>query len=624
MSAICGTLGGTGEALAAMLNALPGVAGDHAARESGPVRLGCRCTGGQTALAFDQDGAMACAADARLDDRSAVMDALGVPPPQRPDLTDAELILRAFARWREACPQHLLGDYAFAVWDLRRRMLFCGRDHVGGRPLYFATESASHARDRAAFLFASTPRALLAAPGVSPRLDESVVAARLASPRPDTRSRTCYRAVRKVPAGHCLIVQAEVPRPMGNGAKTNATSVGGTRRRLVRHWRPEEVPAAKPASDDTHAEQFLTLLEQAVGDRLAGGPVGVHVSGGLDSSSIAVHAARALRRRGLAPPPAFSWLPPLPNSAPEPANEREYALVEAVCRQERLDVFHGAPSAQDVGSVLRRDGTLSSDVPFAEPVTLRRAAAMGVRVLLSGAGGDDCVSFNGRGHWESLLLRGRWRALAAEWRAEQRAAWRLLAQTVVPLAHPALPMAIGRWRSGRAARRRWFIAPGFARRTTPQVVPMTRTVGVRRTQLAFLQDGRLGFQEHWQALGSEHGIEYRFPLLDRRLVEFALSLPPNQFRRPGGDRWLMRHAHRNTLPRAVCWNRRKADPIRAGALVRAIATALPTVADQLEGASPTRAGYVDVPALLAHLRADPLAAARHFAPARAALSFLDF
>ena len=608
-----------------MLNALPSAAGERAARPAGPARLGCRCAGGQTALAFDHDAALTCVADARLDDRRALMQALGVPAGQPAALTDVELILRAFARWREACPQHLLGDYAFAVWDLRRRMLFCARDHVGGRPLYYAAELATEdASEGAAFLFASTPRSLLAAPGVSPCLDESAVAARLASPRPDTRSRTCYRAIRKVPAGHCLLVTAEAVQPLGKGAKANATSVGGTRRRLVRHWRPEEVAAARPAPDDDYAEQLFALLEQAVGDRLAGGPVGVHVSGGLDSSSIAVHAARALRRRGLAPPPAFSWLPPLPNSAPEPANEREYALVEAVCRQERLDVFHGAPSAEDVAGVLRRDGTLSSDVPFAEPVTLRRAAAMGVRVLLAGAGGDDCVSFNGRGHWESLLLRGRWRALAGEWRAEQRAAWRLLAQTVVPLAHPALPMAIGRWRSGRAARRRWFIAPRFARRATPRVVPMTRTVGVRRTQLAFLQDGRLDFQEHWQVLGSEHGIEYRFPLLDRRLLEFALSLPPNQFRRPGGDRWLMRHAHRNTLPRAVCWNRRKADPIRAGALVRAIATALPTVADQLEGASPTRAGYVDVPALLAHLCADPLAAARHFAPARAALSFLDF
>lgn len=622
MSAICGTLGGTGEALAALLNALPSVAGDHATHTAGPARLGCR---GKTALALDQDAALACAADARLDDRSAVMDALGVPPPQRAGLTDAELILRAFARWREACPQHLLGDYAFAVWDRPRRELFCARDHVGGRPLYYATETRAGGGGEAVFLFASTAKALLAAPEVSSCLDESVVAARLASPRPDTRTRTCYRAVRKVPAGHGLLVKPAAAQPLGNGAGANDASVGRTRRRLVRHWRPEEVPVAKPAPDDDYAGQFLGLLEQAVGDRLAGGPVGVHLSGGLDSSSIAVHAARALRRRGLAPPPAFSWLPPPGSTAPGPANQQEeYALVEAVGKQEGLDVFHAAPSAEDVASVLRRDGALSSDVPFAEPVTLRRAAGIGVRVLLSGAGGDDCVSFNGRGHWERLLLRGRWRALAGEWRAEQRAAWRLLAHTVIPLAHPALPMAIGRWRSGRAMRRRWFIAPGFARRVTPRVVPMTRTISVRRTQLAFLQDGRLDFQEHWQALGSEYGIEYRFPLLDRRLVEFALSLPPNQFRHPGGDRWLMRHAHRNVLPRAVCWNRRKADPIRAGALVRAIATALPTVADQLEDASPSRAGYVDVPALLAHLRTDPLAAARHFAPARAALSFLDF
>ena len=72
--------------------------------------------------------------------------------------------------------------------------------------------------------------------------------------------------------------------------------------------------------------------------------VSVHLSGGLDSSGIAVLAARGLRRRGRPPPPAFSWLPALDGEAPAPAHAKEYALIDAVCAQEGLQVSHCALS----------------------------------------------------------------------------------------------------------------------------------------------------------------------------------------------------------------------------------------------------------------------------------------
>jgi len=138
--------------------------------------------------------------------------------------------------------------------------------------------------------------AVLAAPGVSASLDEEEVAASLSSVRRDTATRTFYRAVRKLPAGHALVVEPE------------AGGTGRLRVRLERYWRPEEIPAAWPAADNAYTEQFLDLYGKAVRDRLRGGPVGVHLSGGLDSSSVAVLAAQAPRRQGRPVPPAFSWL----------------------------------------------------------------------------------------------------------------------------------------------------------------------------------------------------------------------------------------------------------------------------------------------------------------------------
>ena len=616
MKAICGILCGgpdAGRALDALLDALADYGPERAARTEGAVRLGCRHAGsvdtgaGRPALAVDCGAGLVLAADARIDDRGALCDALGVPHPERAGLDDADLVLRAFARWGEASPAHLVGDYAFAVWDGRRGALFCARDHIGARPFYYALEDER-------FVFASAVEAVLTAPGVSGALDEAVVAARLSSIMADKTSRTFYRAVRKLPAGHALTVEPE--------AGPNAGSAGRVRVRIERYWRPEQTPAARPASDDAHAEQFLDLYGKAVRDRLRGGPVGVHLSGGLDSSSVAVLAARELRRQGRPAPPAFSWLPALGDAPPRP----EYALVDVVCAQERLQVFHGAPGPEEVVDVLRRDGALPGGYfHFNEEMVLRRAAAMGVRVLLVGGGGDECVSFNGRGHLAHLLLSGRWRALAAECRAQDGPAWRSLVRIVLPLLHPALPVMLRRWRNGESVRRRWFIDPGFARRANPLVLPVQRLIGVRRAQLGFLQDGRLGDGlEQWRARGVRRGIEYRYPLLDRRLLEFALGLLPEQFRRPGHNRWLMRHALRHVLPPEICWNRSKQDPARSEPLLEAIAEALPAIRRRIVGSTPSRAPYVDMPGLLEHLDADRFRAGPRPGPLLVALQFLDF
>ena len=197
------------------------------------------------------------AADARLDDRDALCDALGVPLPERAGLADAELILRAFMRWGRDCPHHLLGDYAFAVRDRRRRTLFCARDHIGARPFYYALTTRR-------FVFASAVEAVLAAPDVSDALDERVVATHLTVQTLRSGARTFFAAVRKLPPGHTLTIEAGRPE---NGS-------GGPRVRIEQYWHPEQAPATRPASDDAYAEQLLDLYTQAVRDRLRGGPRG--------------------------------------------------------------------------------------------------------------------------------------------------------------------------------------------------------------------------------------------------------------------------------------------------------------------------------------------------------------
>ena len=603
MNGICGihasragaTDGSAADGLDAMLAALADYGADAAAWTEPPVALGGRrspATGGSpapgqrrsgTRLRIDRGAGFAVAADARLDDRGALCDALGVPHAERAGLDDADLIARAWARWGRDCPDHLLGDYAFAVWDRRARTLFCARDPIGTRPFYYA--ETSHG-----FVFASAVEAVLAAPGVDDRLDESTVATWLVRRNPLSNTRTFFAMVRKLPPGHALTVAGAAPP------------------RLHRYWRPERAPRARRASDDAYAEEFLDLYARAVRDRLRGpDPVGAHLSGGLDSSTMVVLAARELRREGRPPPLAYTRLPPR-DRQPAAAGAPEYEVLDAVCAREELRLFHQFEvTPEELLAMSRRDGVYPGRrLSLLEASVQRRAAEHGVRVLLSGWGGDEGVSFNGQGLYAHLLLSGRWPRLAAECRARGLGPRHVIGETVRSLI-PPMPRRLRRWRNPRSFPNT-FIDPAFARRQPLWPSPRRRGVGTRRTQLRALRDGHLiRDTELLAASGARHGIEYRYPLLDRRLLEFALGLPSEQFRRGKWSRWLMRHAGQSLLPPDVCWRLDKDDIHLIFDLYDNVyeEEVLPALLQALEAGavSSTRTQYVDMPRLLASLRA---------------------
>ena len=246
MSAICGFLGrpgaAAGPALASMLDALAPFGKEQAQWTDGAVGLGWRASAGEAAPPPTPRSAagpaLAIVADARLDGLAALCGALGVSPPDRAWLPregngslarrsspamrpsragrertapaegsgDADLIRRAWLRWGQECPKHLLGDYAFAIWDVGRRTLFCARDHIGAKPLYYA-------RTARGFAFASAVEGVLAAPGVSDELDEGRVVAYLTEIGSATAHRTFFKAVRKLPPGCSIVCAAPAIMP---------------------------------------------------------------------------------------------------------------------------------------------------------------------------------------------------------------------------------------------------------------------------------------------------------------------------------------------------------------------------------------------------------------------------
>jgi asparagine synthase (glutamine-hydrolysing) len=150
-------------------------------------------------------GDLILTADARIDNREELIAELGLADRPLDEISDSRLILGAYEKWGEGCPEKLLGDFAFAIWDGRCRRLFCARDHVGVKPFYYY-------RSARVFAFASEIKALLSLGAVPRQLNEVRVADHLVGNFAD-RTITFYRDIFRLPAAHSMTVTAEDPCP---------------------------------------------------------------------------------------------------------------------------------------------------------------------------------------------------------------------------------------------------------------------------------------------------------------------------------------------------------------------------------------------------------------------------
>ena len=214
------------------------------------------------------DGQVWITADARIDARAELIGKLESAERRevRP-ATDPELILHAYQVWGEECVQHLIGDFAFAIWDGRRRVLFCARDHFGVKPFYYAEAGTS-------LLCGNTLNCLRLHPGVSDELNDLAIADFLLFIWNQDPATTCFAGINRLPAGHCLVSTEEAVR-------------------IKRYWTlPLQEIRYKRAYD--YVDHFRELFEEAVKDRIRTDKVTVFMSGGADSTLVAAIAHKVL------------------------------------------------------------------------------------------------------------------------------------------------------------------------------------------------------------------------------------------------------------------------------------------------------------------------------------------
>ena len=215
------------------------------------------------------DGEVWITADARIDGQAELRRKLKASCREVPATAhDAALILHAYSVWGEECTGHLIGDFAFAIWDGRRKRLFCARDHFGVKPFFYALVNGC-------FVFSNTLNCVRAHPRVGSTLNELAIADFLLFERNQDPTTTIYGEVRRLAPAECLTVDA-------TGVKAR------------RYWTlPFEARVQYRAAGE-YVERFEELLGLAVADRVRTDRVSFTMSGGMDSAGVAATASARL------------------------------------------------------------------------------------------------------------------------------------------------------------------------------------------------------------------------------------------------------------------------------------------------------------------------------------------
>lgn len=496
-----------------------------------------------------RDGACVLTADARIDNRDELLSALDLTG----DRSDSELILHAYERWGEECPSKLLGDFAFAIWDARQRKLFCVRDPMGVKSFYYY---CSHR----VFAFATEIKALLQLSEVPRRLNEVRVGDLLAGV-PHDPTVTLYRDIYRLPASHGMTVTDE------------SAHVG-------RYWDFNPSRRARPVTDGEYAAGFRAIFQEAVRCRLRSAyPVGSTLSGGLDSSSVACMARTLLTTPGRPRLHTFSaTFPDLPPSDLRSIDEREY--VEAVLalggfephyvRADRL-----SPLLDVTRLLWHNDEAHIGPNLYMHWALFSAAQRCGVRVFLDGIDGDTVVS-HGLDYLPELLWRGRWRGLLLEASAisstlnTSYSPHRVIREYGLrPLVPPGV---LDLWRLLHGRRRAPWGPDTIVRRDFVRRVGLDERVReLLKSEQAPVRSQRDGHLrgltsplipyalELADKMAAAHNLDVRYPFFDRRLMEYCLSLPPEQKLHRGWTRVVMRRAMNGVLPPTVQWRRQKSN-----------------------------------------------------------------
>lgn len=504
---------------------------------------------------IDSETGLVIVADAIIDNRRELFSIMNISSSEGYSIPDSQLILMSYKKWGEECPKYLVGDFAFVIWNKKKKELFCARDHVGKRAFYFYHSSNM-------FAFCTAMKPLFCVSESANKLNDVWIADFLSFDGPMHEvdcNETVYEHIKQLlPAFTIKLNTKEMAKK--------------------RYWNPLDKPKLHFKFDEEYEEAFREVFFEAVSCRTrSNGQVGIMLSGGLDSGSVACVAARQLAGDGKRLQ-AFSSIP-FSNyknflNGSRIADERTY--IEAILNQyKNIDsTYCSSENKNSISNVDKFIDLLEQPYKFVENFFwLNEIAALaskrGCRVLLNGQFGNLSISFGDIAtHLISLHRTGRWISILREIRGYSKIMNINSFDVAKPFINIILPDNI----------KKIYNILRRNKETNELIVPVNpelalkcnvnerfRKIGIGPyTKLNNdLDDVRriISGPRFFSQIGSAdtkmslaYGLQSRDPSMDKRVIEFCFGVPGEQYVRQGQERSLIRRSMFGILPDKVRLN----------------------------------------------------------------------
>lgn len=497
----------------------------------------------------DKKKALIITADARIDNRTELSEKLSIK--NKEDVSDSYFILKAYEKWGEKCPEHLLGDFAFAIWDKNEEKLFCARDHMGIKPFYYYL-------DDEIFVFGTEIKSLFCISKVPHKMNELKLAFYLMLVLTD-KSLTFYEKIFSLAAACSL-------------------TVSENNENIIQYWQINKDSKIIMNSEEEYLNTFLNIFSEAINCRLRSAfPIGFELSGGLDSSSVVSTAKLILKNNGLNK--NINTYSMTFDSVPQ--TDESYYIKKVV---ESGDINSNFVPSDKISPLANIESILwYQDQPF---YTINMAIlcnlykkihADGIRVVLGGYGGDEIVSY-GTNYFRDLAMTLEWKKLVNEihkYSENSKNSFFVIFFQLVVI--PLIPNFVKKFFriinfNIKKKNDNFILNKNFTEKmggknhlNNIRFNTLTRKIKSARN-LHYFIISKFSHQytlEMQDRIVAPNFIELRHPFFDKRMVEFCYAIPDNMKFRSGWNRYIQRASMEKVLPKEIQWRSSKKyfDPV---------------------------------------------------------------
>ncbi|MDF1796828.1 MAG: asparagine synthase-related protein [Coxiellaceae bacterium] len=477
--------------------------------------------------------------DARIDNRQQLIYELRLSK----FASDQDILLAAYEKWQTDCTRHLLGDFAFVLFDKRHQAYLLGRDPIGCRPLFYYHHAGQ-------FAFANNIPTLLSELTETPATNMQWVADNLTHTIIMTTQytdQTYYKNVYRVTPGHSLVI-------------------AGDKKRSNAYWDLNTTSELMLNDDREYIDAFKEQLTRAVYRRVKQADrLGSELSGGLDSSSVAVIAKQYQPDLH-----AFSNVPHPDDPEGHKTDERQFSRAVAefahIRHLHETDGTQGCDAERDLRLATEWCGMPCEGVfPVVAMPSYRTAEKAGVHLMLSGFGGDQCVTMQGAGRLKDITRAHRWAELLAELKYKHKTSASLYTAFMkrwIGECVPGYQYLRSRHQQDYVELADFALSKSLLDQVElPKRFPLLKTIRMKKDYN--LREWQRQFfigPDCWHVrvrvecsavLSSHFGLQYAYPLLDTELLQFVISLPARIKYQQGTARYLIRQAMQGMLPESL-------------------------------------------------------------------------